>query len=85
MRFPLQQLSLAGLLAGGGLLQAGPAAVFAQENIEPVRKDCQILEFVCATCGHMLDDENWDDKNRWRADIEQCTKQDAAAGGSVEK
>jgi hypothetical protein len=33
----------------------------------------------------MLDDENWDDKNRWRADIEQCTKQDAAAGGSVEK
>ncbi|MGD9000367.1 MAG: hypothetical protein PVF75_08120 [Granulosicoccaceae bacterium] len=78
MRFALQQLSLAGLLAGSSLLQAEPAAVFAQEDIEPVHKDCQILEFVCATCGHMIDDENWDEKNRWRADVEQCNKQDAA-------
>lgn len=78
MRFSLQQLSLAGLLAGSSLLQAEPSPVFEQNEVQPPRKDCKIHEFVCATCGHRIDDENWDEKNRWRADVEQCNKQESA-------
>lgn len=73
-RFPLQQLTLAGLLAGSGLTQAGADAPFGQATIDnqDPGKACRILEFVCATCGHITDSENWDEQNRWRADVERC-------------
>lgn len=85
MRYRLRQVSLAGLLAGSSLLQAEPAKVFTHEDIDPARKDCKIFEFVCGTCGHRIDEENWDKQNRWRADVEQCNRQNAADNRTREK
>ena len=76
IRFTLQQLSLVSLLAGSSLLHADPEDTFQYKDIDShdKNKPCRILEFVCATCGHMKDSENWDEHNRWRADVEQCEK-----------
>lgn len=44
--------------------------------------DCRIREFTCATCGHMTDDEQWDEKNRLISDIEACDKKRAEQSSS---
>lgn len=65
------------LLLHSGLVNAEQP--FTSHDIErrPVVTDCRILEFTCATCGHMTDDEQWDEKNRLLSDIEACEKQAA--------
>jgi len=37
--------------------------------------ECRIFEFTCATCGHITDDEQWDENNRLISDVETCEKQ----------
>ena len=59
------------------LLQAGSVVAdkpFVAADIKTDNKtsDCRIMEFVCATCGHFLDPEQWDKQNRYIPDVETC-------------
>lgn len=79
MKLPLSRsssLPLALLLHTGLVSAEQPFAVQELER-RPQVTDCRILEFTCATCGHITDSEQWDEQNRLISDVEACEKQRA--------
>lgn len=75
--YSLKEFSLAGLIASSGLAIAAEQTPFAEQVFQPQQQTsgCRILEFNCATCGHMTDAEMWTSDNRLIADIESCAQQ----------
>ena len=75
--FDLKQCSLVGLLATSSLVIAAEQSPFDNEDYQPQKRtsDCRILEFICATCGHMTDSEMWTKDNLLISDIETCEQQ----------
>ena len=71
---PAGSLSLT-LLLQAGLVTADQPFTAQQLERRPQASECRILEFNCATCGHITDDEQWDEKNRLISDVETCEKQ----------
>ncbi|MDT8403856.1 hypothetical protein [Sulfuriflexus sp.] len=69
-------ISLA-LLLHSGLVSAEQPFTAHEIESRPGVADCRIFEFTCATCGHMLDSEQWDAQNRLISDVEACAKQQA--------
>ncbi len=65
------------LLLHAGLVDAEQPFVAQELERRPQVSDCRIFEFTCATCGHITDDEQWDEKNRLISDVEACAKQQA--------
>lgn len=79
MKLPLSRsgtLPLA-LLLHTGLVSAEQPFTVQELERRPQVTDCRILEFTCATCGHITDSEQWDEQNRLISDVEACKKQRA--------
>lgn len=71
-----RSLSLA-LLLHTGLVNAEQPFTNHELERRPQVAACRIHEFTCATCGHITDDEQWDEKNRLISDVEACAKKSA--------
>jgi hypothetical protein len=69
-------LSLA-LLLHAGLVSAEQPFSTREMERRPDVAGCRIFEFTCATCGHIIDSEQWDAQNRLISDVEACAKQQA--------
>jgi hypothetical protein len=69
-------LPLALLLHAGLVSAEQPFTAQELERRQQVA-DCRILEFTCATCGHITDSDQWDEQNRLISDVEACEKQRA--------
>jgi hypothetical protein len=65
------------LLLQAGLVSAEQPFTAQELDRRPQVADCRIFEFTCATCGHITDDEQWDEQNRLISDVEACEKQRA--------
>lgn len=74
--FSTRSLPLA-LLLNAGLVNAEQPFTSHELERRLQAPDCRIREFTCATCGHITDDEQWDEKNRLLSDIEACEKRRA--------
>lgn len=71
-----KSISLA-LLLQAGIVSADQPFIAHDVKPRPYAGDCRILEFTCATCGHITDSEQWDEQNRLISDVEACDKQHA--------
>lgn len=65
------------LLLQAGLVSADQPFLANELERRTDVADCRIFEFTCATCGHITDGEQWDEKNRLISDVEACEKQQA--------
>lgn len=63
------------LLLHAGLVSAEQPFTAHELERRPDVADCRILEFTCATCGHIIDSEQWDEQDRLVSDVEACKKQ----------
>ena len=77
MSLPLNSSMSLALLLHSGLVSAEQPFTVDEIEPRPGVADCRIFEFTCATCGHMLDREQWDAQNRLISDVEACARQQA--------
>ncbi|WP_126456504.1 hypothetical protein [Sulfuriflexus mobilis] len=69
------------LLLHSGLVSAEQPFTIDELERRPQVADCRIFEFTCATCGHIIDSEQWDEQNRLISDVEACEKQRIKTSG----